>query len=1199
MRRRVRIVATAAVVLAASAVALGSAGAGRAGAAPSTATWGPDQVLAAPLQEAPAMDCVSTTVCYALGSADAFSPQLPLFLASSDGGADWTSLTMPAPASVDDPGVSCPAPQTCFVAVGTAVLETLDGGQAWVRLGLPAGDTVSFVDCPTVAACYGVGGGQFLASQDGGHTWSALPATAVPTPLELSCGSPTTCVATESEVEGGGVAVGLSATTDGGRSWHSLSLPPAVTGLTGALSCPTAGTCDVAVTTAGGGPAVAVTTDGGAAWTLDGLAVPAPTTLSCTGPTTCLGADNQDIVGTADGRTWTVRAPTGSGPAGLSCATPQHCAALALAPGTAGRGPLVAGVSTDGGTTWADTTLPGGATAPEAAACPTATECLAVTLTLTGESVLRSTDGGRSWSAPLPVLSDPTLQPGATWLQCPTAADCYLATAADGVEASTDGGATWTARPPALAAGTRLVGFACPAPTACDLLGSDGTGYQVAATTDGGAAWQILASVPAPANAAVYAGMACASVAVCVVGGTGIGAGPPSDLVTRDGWSTWASNALAANLSGISCPSPSVCVAQQGTKVATSADGGTTWVPQTGGPAPDGAVTCPSATDCLVPVSGGVAVSGDGGATWATQTLAPGIAGAAALGCVPGTTSCVGVGGWGPKSGQAYPGGTVLFSDNSALVVTTSRLPVATVGSTYSAQLALAGGSGSETWSLAPGSTLPAGLSLGPTGALGGTPTAAGQAVLSFTVADPGGPSATSAPLTLLVGEAPTTVSASASPASVPGGQPVTLSAAVSAAAGDPEGPVDFLVGTTLLCMATVSGGSASCSSTAAPVGTDPVVALYLGADPFAPGVGTTTLTVTPGPLSVATTRLSGAQAELPFQSALEAQGGLAPYTWAVTAGTLPAGLALTPSTGVVSGRPTAAGTAVVSVQVTDGESPPQVATGQVTVTVAPPPPHGYWLVGADGGIFTFGRAAFFGSTGNLRLQRPVVGMAPTTDHQGYWMVATDGGLFAFGDAGYHGSLPALGYHPAGSGLPDSLNAPIVAMVASPDGLGYLLVASDGGVFAFGDAQYHGSCPALGGCSGAVVAVVPTAQEAGYWVVTQTGRVYPFGDATALGQPAGQLDSPVTGAVASADGAGYLIADAAGQVFSYGDARPPGPVPALGPGDRVVGVVADDTGQGYWLVTAAGAVFTDGDAPVDGSMAGRPLNAPMVTAAGF
>ncbi len=159
------------------------------------------------------------------------------------------------------------------------------------------------------------------------------------------------------------------------------------------------------------------------------------------------------------------------------------------------------------------------------------------------------------------------------------------------------------------------------------------------------------------------------------------------------------------------------------------------------------------------------------------------------------------------------------------------------------------------------------------------------------------------------------------------------------------------------------------------------------------------------------------------------------------------------------------------------------------TTPVAPPAPaYGYWLVGSDGGIFTFGSAQFYGSTGSIRLQRPVVGISPTANKGGYWLVASDGGIFAFGDAGYFGSIPGDGLSPAGSGLPHSLNAPIVAMVPSSDGGGYFMVASDGGVFAFGDARFAGSCPGIGGCSGAAVAVVPDASGNGYWLATQNGQ---------------------------------------------------------------------------------------------------------------
>ena len=56
-------------------------------------------------------------------------------------------------------------------------------------------------------------------------------------------------------------------------------------------------------------------------------------------------------------------------------------------------------------------------------------------------------------------------------------------------------------------------------------------------------------------------------------------------------------------------------------------------------------------------------------------------------------------------------------------------------------------------------------------------------------------------------------------------------------------------------------------------------------------------------------------------------------------------------------------------------------------------------------GIFSFGDARFWGSTGAIRLNKPIVGMVPTLDGHGYWLVASDGGIFAFGDAPFYGSL--------------------------------------------------------------------------------------------------------------------------------------------------------------------------------------------------
>ena len=74
-----------------------------------------------------------------------------------------------------------------------------------------------------------------------------------------------------------------------------------------------------------------------------------------------------------------------------------------------------------------------------------------------------------------------------------------------------------------------------------------------------------------------------------------------------------------------------------------------------------------------------------------------------------------------------------------------------------------------------------------------------------------------------------------------------------------------------------------------------------------------------------------------------------------------------------------------------------------------------------DGGIFSFGDAGFFGSTGAIKLNQPIVGMGHSPSGNGYWLVAQDGGIFAFGDSGFFGSTGNM-----------KLNKPIVGMGALP-----------------------------------------------------------------------------------------------------------------------------------------------------------------------
>jgi outer membrane protein assembly factor BamB len=247
------------------------------------------------------------------------------------------------------------------------------------------------------------------------------------------------------------------------------------------------------------------------------------------------------------------------------------------------------------------------------------------------------------------------------------------------------------------------------------------------------------------------------------------------------------------------------------------------------------------------------------------------------------------------------------------------------------------------------------------------------------------------------------------------------------------------------------------------------------------------------------------------------------------------------------------------------------------------PPNSSYWMVASDGGIFSFGNAGFFGSTGGTPLNRPVVGMAPTASKGGYWLVASDGGIFAYGNAAFHGSE---------GGQP--LNAPVVGMAATADGGGYWLVASDGGIFSFGDATFFGS---MGGqrLNAPIVGMAPTSDGLGYWLVASDGGIFSFGDAAFRGSMGGtRLNRPVVGMAATPDALGYWLVASDGGIFSFGDARFFGSTGGIALVRPAVAMAPTSDGRGYWIAASDGGVFSFGNANFSGSEGGVALNKPVV-----
>jgi Putative Ig domain/Pentapeptide repeats (8 copies) len=128
--------------------------------------------------------------------------------------------------------------------------------------------------------------------------------------------------------------------------------------------------------------------------------------------------------------------------------------------------------------------------------------------------------------------------------------------------------------------------------------------------------------------------------------------------------------------------------------------------------------------------------------------------------------------------------------------------------------------------------------------------------------------------------------------------------------------------------------GISDCSLTASACAAYCPFSICIGNIPLPPGQVIIQYAVPP--LSVSTTSLPYGAAGSAYSQPLAAAGGFGPYTWSVTAGSLPAGLSLDSATGVISGTPTAAGTASFTVQATDAENPAQTASQPLSITVIP-----------------------------------------------------------------------------------------------------------------------------------------------------------------------------------------------------------------------------------------------------------------------
>ena len=205
------------------------------------------------------------------------------------------------------------------------------------------------------------------------------------------------------------------------------------------------------------------------------------------------------------------------------------------------------------------------------------------------------------------------------------------------------------------------------------------------------------------------------------------------------------------------------------------------------------------------------------------------------------------------------------------------------------------------------------------------------------------------------------------------------------------------------------------------------------------------------------------------------------------------------------------------------------------------------------------------------------------TPPEGYWTDASDGGIFTYGNAVFHGSMG--GQH---------LNAPMVGMAQTPGPGGYWEVGSDGGIFSFGNAVFHGSTGSLV-LNAPIVGMAATPDGGGYWLVATDGGIFNYGDAGFYGSAGSiRLNKPIVGMAPTPDGHGYWLVASDGGIFTYGDAVFYGSRGGQPLNKPIVGMAADASGLGYWLVASDGGIFTYGDAVFHGSSGSIVLNKPIV-----
>ncbi len=271
---------------------------------------------------------------------------------------------------------------------------------------------------------------------------------------------------------------------------------------------------------------------------------------------------------------------------------------------------------------------------------------------------------------------------------------------------------------------------------------------------------------------------------------------------------------------------------------------------------------------------------------------------------------------------------------NPPPAITTTSLTSANAGIPYTSTLGESGGTSPYKWTVTSG-TLPTGLSLtSNSGVISGTPTGASSGSVTFQITDAAGISASQAITVTVNPPAALTISTMSLPAGTIG---TAYSQTLQATGGVPAYKWSVTTGSlpaglTLSSAGVISGtptGTATSTSTFTVTVTDSQTPTAASAS------ATLSITVVEPPLSVTTTSLVSGSIGNAYSQTLQAIGGTPPYTWSISAGTLPAGLSLNSSTGGISGTPSATGTSDFTAKVTDSAAATATAALSITINTA------------------------------------------------------------------------------------------------------------------------------------------------------------------------------------------------------------------------------------------------------------------------